>query len=304
MQRLVLDAHYGKKVEIDACGACHLVWFDALESVRLSGPGLLDLIDAMAQAQAEPHRLLRRDASCPRCSGALKTIHNRSRWGPTLQLECLRRDGAYQTFAQFLSEKGLVRATSAADRATLLRRPGGWCCLNCGGPMSQQDSRCSRCDALPGMVDAARLAAALDPEGATESHEVHGSAPQLASLHCLACGAPLPDGMSADCSSCGATLAVGGLKQAHAAVLVLADALRAHARWPAEHVRRRRLERLEADIPRRREWVAGMELGTTDGGSKADPNDEDVDWGDWRDHPYAAAGAAIVVLFALMLWLG
>lgn len=302
MQRLVLAGHYGKQVEIDACAPCHLVWFDSLESVRLTGAGLLDLLDAMARAQSEPHRTLRADARCPRCDGGLKTIHNRSRWGATLQLECTRGHGAYQTFAQFLSEKGLVRPLSAPDRATLAEAANGLACLNCGGPLGPKVARCSYCDAQPGLVDVARLASALDPEGATESHAVHGVAPQQASLHCLACAAPLPAGGAVRCGSCGATLAVGQLAQAHAAVSALGEALRQHAVTPAPHVRRKRMDRLNEDLPRRRDEVRQMEAETatrTRGWGSDDDDGGFLD--DLRESPYAVAGLAVFLLF--MFWL-
>ena len=45
---------------------------------------------------------------CPRCAGKLKIVHNQSRWGRSSQLQCMRRHGAYQSFAQFLEEKGLL----------------------------------------------------------------------------------------------------------------------------------------------------------------------------------------------------
>ena len=117
MAGLVLDGHYGRHVEIDRCAPCHLVWFDTVESVRLSGTGMLSLLGDMAQAQREPHRLLRPDPRCPRCDGTLKVIHNRTRWGSTRQLECPRQHGVYQTFAQFLSEKGsCVRSAAPTVR--------------------------------------------------------------------------------------------------------------------------------------------------------------------------------------------
>jgi len=299
MQRLVLDGHYGRKVDIDLCAPCHVVWFDAIESVRLAGTGMLALLDEMVRAQSEPHHVLAPAAGCPRCAGALKPVHNRSRWGRTLQLECRRHHGAYQTFAQFLSEKGLIRPLGAADRAVLLRRDQGLACLNCGAAMGQPDTRCSYCDALPGMVDVARLASALDPEGATDSHAVHGVAARHASLHCLACGAPLPDGVSVQCAQCGATLAVGQLAQAHQAVSTLAAALRAHAESPAPHVRRRRLARLDGDRSRRRDWVREMEA--SESGSYAQ-SESPAFWDDLRENPWAAAGLAVLLLFVWWLF--
>jgi Zn-finger nucleic acid-binding protein len=272
LQRLGLGGHYAQLVEIDLCAPCHLVWFDAIESGRLTGASVLSLLGAMAQAQREPHQLLRENAVCPRCAGALKPVHNRSRWGHTMQLECKRRHGSYQSFAQFLSEKGFVRPLSSADRAVLTRHSGAFDCLNCGASIGAADRRCSHCDTLPGVFDVARLARALDPEGATEGHVVRGVAAHPTTLHCLACGAPLPSGLAMRCGHCGATLAVGHLAEAHAAVKGLEAALRAHQHQPAAHVRARRLERLRDDLPRRRAWVRDMEASA---GPPPDASDDD-----------------------------
>ncbi|HEX6707941.1 MAG TPA: hypothetical protein VF169_24590 [Albitalea sp.] len=299
MERLALDGHYGQRVELDLCPPCHLVWFDGVETVRLTGTGMLALLGEMAQAQREAHQVLRRDARCARCAGVLKPVHNRSRWGATLQLECLRRHGAYQTFAQFLSEKGLVRPLSSADRAALMQRGGGLHCLNCGAAMGANDARCSYCDSTPGMVDVARLARALDPDGATESHAIHSTAAQHASLQCLACGAPLPKGQAVQCGQCGATLAVGQLGQAHQAVSALEQALRAHAQTPAPHVVARRMLQLEGDLPRRREWARRMEEETRQAyGGGADRGFLD----EWREQPAMVITVAGLLLF-LLWWL-
>jgi Zn-finger nucleic acid-binding protein len=118
---LRLAGHYGSVVEIDLCGPCHLVWFDVVESARLAGPGLLALIGAMAAAQALPHQPLRPDLACPQCRTAVRTVHNRTRWGRSLQLECPQHHGAWQSFGEFLNEKGLLRPMSSADRARALR---------------------------------------------------------------------------------------------------------------------------------------------------------------------------------------
>ena len=86
--------------------------------------------------------MLRADPRCPRCAGALKIVHNQSRWGRSSQLQCLRRHGAYQSFAQFLEEKGLLRPMSLVDRAKLLRDRGRIDCVNCGGEIAKDDERC------------------------------------------------------------------------------------------------------------------------------------------------------------------
>ena len=85
-------------------------WSNAVE--REGVFALLELVGTMARAQTLPHVALRAEARCTRCSSTLKTVHNRTRWGESLHLECRRGHGAYQSFAQFLQEKGLLRPMS------------------------------------------------------------------------------------------------------------------------------------------------------------------------------------------------
>jgi DNA-directed RNA polymerase subunit RPC12/RpoP len=259
MQRHQLAGHYSRSIEIDLCAPCHLLWFDSVESVRLTGAALLELVGAMAGAHGTPHHALGQDVRCPRCSGGLKRVHNRSRWGATQQLECLRGHGAWQTFAQFLSEKGYVRELTAADRAALLQADAALACVNCGAPLSSSQAACSWCGSLAGLVDVARLARALDPDDATELAAVRQTAPQRHVFACHACGAAVPEGTALACAACGATLASPDLRRAYDALRTLEPALRAHAHQPAPHVRARRLQALRGDVERRRQWVRQME---------------------------------------------
>lgn len=254
-----LAGHYGRSVEIDVCAPCHLVWFDTTETARISGAGLLELIATMAHSQTLPHEPLRADARCPRCSGHLKTVHNSTRWGHSLQLECQRGHGAYQTFAQFLQEKGLLRPMSGLDRAQLLQRQGRIHCVNCGAAVGTGDEQCPFCASVPSLLDVARLAHALDPEGAIAPQAVHAARAHQEALQCVACGAALPHEQSLACTQCGAILAISRLGEVHDSVAALGPALRAHARKPAPEVVKRRLEALEGDLPRRREWAAKMQ---------------------------------------------
>lgn len=302
MQRLVLPGHYGRSVEIDLCAGCHLVWFDLTETARLTGPALLELIGTMASSQTLPHQLLRTDARCVRCSSTLKTVHNRSRWGESLQLECLRRHGAYQSFAQFLQEKGLLRPMSRIDRAQLLERAGQIDCVNCGAAIGADDRCCSHCQSVPSLLNVARLARALDPEGVIEPHAVHATAAHQAALQCAACGAAMPPEQTLRCGQCGATLAVSRLSQAHEKVAALGPALRAHALRPAPAVIKKRLDALGGDIPRRREWAAKMEAEARQARG-ADPGE--FDWSslvELKTNPLRAVLVALVIWFVWWYW--
>ena len=298
MQRLLLPGHYGRTVEVDLCSHCHLVWFDMTETARLSGPALLELIGAMAGTQTLPHRTLDPKAGCARCGASLKTVHNRSRWGHSLHLECRAGHGAYQTFAQFLQEKGLLRPMSRIDRARLLQRQGRVDCVNCGAAVGKDDETCSYCGSVPSLLDVARLARALDPEGAIAPQAVHRDAARQEALQCSACGAALPPGLSVDCAQCGATLAVSRLADAHERVAKLGPALRAHAARPAPEVVKRRLEALDADLPRRREFAAKMEAEA----AQRRGHGSFADGMDWSDLFASGTNPLRAVLLALLIW--
>ncbi len=266
MQRLALAGHYGRRVELDLCEACDVVWFDLTETAQLSGTALLELIGHMARSHTRPHTPLRTDATCPRCKGALRFTHNQSRWGRSSQLMCARRHGAYQSFAQFLQEKGLLRPMSRLDRAQLVRDRGRIDCVNCGAGLALDDALCTYCGSVPSLLDVARLARALDPEEALGAQPVHATPQRHGALQCAACGAAFPPGQSVACASCRATLAITSLADANASVQALGPALRAAAQRPPPGLVKRRLEALDADLPRRRAWVAGMQSEVAEAG--------------------------------------
>ena len=234
-------------------------------------------------------------------------MHNRSRWGESLQLECLARHGAYQSFAQFLQEKGLLRPMSGIDRARLLQRSGKIDCVNCGAAIGAADERCRYCRSVASLLDVARLARALDPEGAIAPQAVHGLKAEQAALQCGACGAALPPGHSVDCATCGATLAINRLADAHARVDALAPLLRAHALKPAPEVVKRRLDALGTDLPRRREWAREMEAETRArrGFGRGEGDDDEVDWRSFftrETNPLRAVLLALVIWFVWWYW--
>lgn len=299
MQRLALPGHYGRTVEIDLCSGCHLVWFDHTETARLTGVALLELVGTMSRAQTLPHVVLRAEARCTRCSSTLKTVHNRTRWGESLHLECRRGHGAYQSFAQFLQEKGLLRPMSLIDRAALLERRGHIDCVNCGATIGRDDAECPYCGSVPSLLDVARLARALDPEGAIETQAVHTAPARQAALQCGACGAALPPQRTLGCMQCGATLAISRLAEAHDAVAALGPALRAHAQRPAPEVVKRRFAALDADLPRRREFAAQMEAEAS---QMRHGRREWAGWGEWEGWFGRETNPLRAVLFALVIW--
>ncbi len=239
------------------------MWFDGIEAAQLAGPSLLTLVGEMASAQTLAHTPLRPQLGCLRCRGPLRTVHNPSRFGASQQMECAQRHGAWQSFAQFLQQKGLVRPMSSADRHRALQPglggSGALHCVNCGGGIGQTDTACPWCTSVPAVVDVARLALALDPEGATRQHAVHRRPGETGALNCQACGAAQARDAGWLCTGCGATLTAPGLAEAHRQVSALGPALAAHARRPAAQVVRERLARQQPALDRQRERAAEMQ---------------------------------------------
>ena len=122
---------------------------------------------------------------------------------------------------------------------------------------------------------------------------MHAVAARHTAFHCLACGAALAPDETMQCGHCGATLAVSQLADAHRAVSVLEKALREHERSPAPHVRQRRLQALQGDLERRREWVREMEA---EAGAQREPV-ERAFWEDLTERPWHVVAAAAVLLF-------
>jgi RNA polymerase subunit RPABC4/transcription elongation factor Spt4 len=302
MEAIALAGHYGRSVEVDLCSGCHLVWFDTVEPARLSGPGMLALIGRMAEAQRLAHRTLDPAACCPRCRGPLKRAHNRTRWGRSLHLECLAGHGSSLSFAEFLGEKGLLRPLSATDRERLRRRGETPACVNCGATVEAGDESCRWCGSVPSLIDVARLAAAIDPEGATEQHAVHGTAALRTARQCLACGSALPADAALQCPQCGATLAASRLADAHAQVLALGPALAAHAVRPAPHVVKRRMDVHLGALARERETVTRMRAENDAQLGRADP-ELNLSWLlGARTNPLRAVFIALAIWWIWWFW--
>jgi len=188
---------------------------------------------------------------------------------------------------------------SLIDRAKLLRDRGRIDCINCGGEIAKADERCRWCRSIPSLLDVARLARALDPLDTIEPHSVHRTAARQGALQCAACGAALPEGETISCSQCGATLAITSLAEAHAQVEALAPALRAAAARPSADVVKRRLDALDQDLPRRREWVAAMQA---EADVRRGRTSEDIDWEPLFGRYRIVARVLLWALVLVLVW--
>ena len=118
-------------------------------------------------------------------------------------------------------------------------------------------------------------------------------------MQCAACGAALPPGETMSCAQCGATLAIPSLREAYAAVEKLAPVLKANAEKPPPEVVKRRLGAIHADLPRRREWVAGMEEETR---ARRGHGGEPFDWASLKTRGTNPVRAVLIGVGIWLLW--
>lgn len=205
MRVLDLSGHYERRVEIDTCPHCCLVWFDDTESVRLAGPGIADFVreihGAMQAGGEHAHAVsLARVQSCPVCRSSLKSVANRTRFGRTTHLECPHGHGYYQTYILYLAEKGFVRPLAWSDIRSLQAAGKEVFCAGCGFPLPARPvEACPACQSAVGVIDPARLASALEPaqrpaHAVVDQHKCHacgGAIDVTRDIHCRHCNAPV-----------------------------------------------------------------------------------------------------------------
>lgn len=252
MRTLDLSAHYGRRVEVDLCASCHMLWFDGHESVHLAGHGVLNLLRAIEASHGQPHQPLAHPLVCPRCPSPLVRSANLTALGPTAHHECPRRHGAAQSFSLYLAEKGFVRPLYRPEVEQLRKRPEErqpFFCLNCGAPLDPREREaCSFCalpvavvDVLPLMRAVDRQSGLLAPGPSTTPGLVHRT------FVCAHCAAAVDPARDRRCPSCAMPIAITDLKQALALIEPLAPAIEAGVVTP-EH-RRRRLAESQASVP-------------------------------------------------------
>jgi hypothetical protein len=205
MQTAALEAHYQRSVSVDICTHCHWVWFDALESVRLSGLGWVQLIRHMMASPALNAPLAAR-FGCVRCQSPLKAVRNLTRFGRSAAQECPHGHGHFQSYSLLLAERGLVRPIYPHDRQALREQGRSLGCLNCGATLGHNETQCSYCDSPVVMVDVPRLTQALlmrfgDPL------KLDAPAQQLG-VACIGCGHALDPTVDIRCGHCDQSVAL------------------------------------------------------------------------------------------------
>ncbi len=230
LKAITLAGHYGKWVEVEACEPCHLLWFDGFESVNIAALGVLTLVREVVRSHERTHTQASVTLSCPTCAGGLKLVRDKTRFGDTLQYRCAAGHGSAQTFAQYLAEKGVLRALSRAELVSLMQAvktqegavpSKALFCINCGAlhrPASSTQSACQYCGSAFLALDMAGLLAVIDPYDATSNSTAAQALKMLPAtqrqLNCPHCGFTLDATRHTHCPSCKETIVVTDLRYA------------------------------------------------------------------------------------------
>ena len=180
MTPVPLDAHYGQTVQLDACHACHGLWVDERESLRLTPGATLALFERIHERRAAARLPLASRLQCARCDLRLIHTHDRQRGTPFRYWRCGRRHGRFITFFDFLREKDFVRPLTPPQVDELRRQVRSINCSNCGAPVDLQAAvACGYCHTALAMLDFSQvermLATLRDAEDRRTAHAQHAA---------------------------------------------------------------------------------------------------------------------------------
>lgn len=163
MSSQTLDAQgvSGGKLDIDACAACSVFWFDSMEDIRLTPKAVIGLFRYIGTAAVE-HRPLASSLACPRCRHTLAFTHDVTRTTRFTYWRCTDAHGKLITFTQFLAEKNFLRPPSPDELARLRASVRQIVCSQCGAPVDlRTESACAHCGAPITLIDPDSVAQAL-----------------------------------------------------------------------------------------------------------------------------------------------
>jgi hypothetical protein len=148
--------------DVDLCDACHALWFDAFESVRLTPGSTLALFREVRGAVAPARRRTPQHLPCPRCRATLVPTQDLQRTTRFTYWRCPKSHGRFTPFVQFLREKDFVRPLSPAEIERLKAHIRTVRCSGCGAPIDlARDMVCRYCRSPVETLDPDAVAATL-----------------------------------------------------------------------------------------------------------------------------------------------
>lgn len=166
MSIYMLPGHYGQQVELDVCHDCNAIWFDQMESSKLSPDGtvaLFQLINERGGASSSATSKFGQGLRCVTCGDGMRLTNDRVKNTRFVYQSCSRGHGRLTTFYNFLAEKQFVRELTQAERAKLAASVQQIKCSSCAAPVNiGKTDACEYCRAPVSVFDREAAKKAID----------------------------------------------------------------------------------------------------------------------------------------------
>jgi hypothetical protein len=152
----------GGTLELDLCFACHGIWFDPQENLKLSPAAVVELFGLLHARRDEVRQPLALKMACPHCSRSLVQGFDVVKSGRYMTYRCPLRHGRFSTFSSFMIEKGFVRQLTQLEIHDMAQRVAVINCTGCGAPVDlRKDLACPHCRSAFSLLDPKAVEQAL-----------------------------------------------------------------------------------------------------------------------------------------------
>lgn len=181
MEAHALPSVAGGTVELDLCYACHGIWFDPQENLKLSPAAVVALFGLLHAHRETPHQPLALKMACPHCSRPLSQGFDVVKSGRYITYRCPQRHGRFSAFSSFMIEKGFVRQLTGTEIDDMAQRVAVIYCTSCGAPVDiRKDHACPHCRSAFSLLDPKAVERALQGYAKAASTEGAVKIPDLA----------------------------------------------------------------------------------------------------------------------------
>jgi DNA-directed RNA polymerase subunit RPC12/RpoP len=181
MEKHAMASVTGGEVMLDLCFACHGMWFDWQENLKLAPAAVVELFRLLHEHRSDAHQPLASSMACPHCRGKLVQGFDVVRSGRYITHRCSQRHGRFSVFSSFMIEKGFVRLLTQPEVDDMARRLAVIYCNSCGAPVDlRKDTACPYCQAAFSLLDPQAVERALQGYAKAASGAGALKIPQLA----------------------------------------------------------------------------------------------------------------------------
>jgi hypothetical protein len=178
MQTEALERHGSGTVNVELCFACSGIWFDHMVSVELAPSAVISLFKEINAHRDVTRQSMSGAMSCPRCADALVLSYDVAKSGRFSYFRCVRGDGRFTPFFQFLREKQFVRSLTPAEVEKVKVQMRQVTCSQCGAPIDlEEGSECKYCHAPLSLLDPDAVAKAVQMWSAAQDREHRAPSP-------------------------------------------------------------------------------------------------------------------------------